>query len=472
MNLYCYIDQHILIPLGDKIKGRDLHGASKEAFQTEWLSETQLQELQNQKLRRLIRHCYDNVPYYRRVFDERNLKPEDIQTTVDLVKLPILTRQIVKDHHDELISRDIENRRYIRGSTGGSTGTPMQYLEDYNTWNKFRGLRTRGWTWAGFSLGEKMFSLAGNSLVKKNTSGLKLLQQNLFDRVLMRNAKYDCTDITPTALDRYYRALMRCKPAAIRGYGSSLYFLARYIEQNKLPVCKVKVVFTTGEKLQPEYRNKLQKVFQAPVFDAYGASDGGVNAYECYMHEGLHIGEENCVLEIVDSNGNPLPAETVGHVITTDLNNYAFPFIRYRVGDMAYIKKDLCSCGRKHRLLGEVLGREGRAIFNKEGRPFSSIIINHMMFPDLDNHTEKNRQLYERIERYQIHQDKEGNISVSIIPVNPQEPLTTFDYIKKNFENHFPGIQVTIKYVKEIAALPSGKENFCISEYVYTNKSI
>lgn len=472
MSLYSSFDQRVLIPLADKLKGRDLHGAFEEALRTEWFSETQLQELQNQRLKRLITHCYNNVPYYRGVFDERNLTPDDIQTTDDLVKLPILTRQIVRDHYDELISKDVDKRTFKKGSTGGSTGTPMQYLEDFDTWNAFRGLRSRGWLWAGFNVGEKMYSLAGNSLVKKNTSGKTLLQQNLFDRVLMRNKKHDCTDISNEALERYYKSLMKYKPAAIRGYGSSLYFLARYIEQNDLPTCEVKVVFTTGEKLQLEYRNKLQEVFHAPVFDAYGASDGGVNAYECYMHEGLHIGEESCVLEIVDNNGNPLPYGEVGYVITTDLYNYAFPFLRYKVGDMAYIKKDLCSCGRKHRLLGEVIGREGRAIFNKQGRPFSSIIINHMMFQDLDNHTEKTCQTYEKkIDRYQIRQDKEGDITVLIKPVERDEPLSTFNYIKENFEKHFPDIKVTIEFVESIPTLASGKEDFCISEYEYKGDS-
>lgn len=466
MSLYSYIDRQLLIPLADRLKGRDLHGAFKESLRTEWFTESQLRQLQNERLRRLIIHCYNNVPYYRRVFEERNLTPDDIQTTEDLVKLPILTRGIVREHHDELISKDHEKRHYKRGATGGSTGTPMQYLEDFDSWNAFRGMRSRGWLWAGFNVGEKMYSLAGNSLVKKNTSGKVLLQQDIFDRVLMRNKKHDCTDISTEALAEYYKSLMKYKPDAIRGYGSSLYFLARYVEQNHLPTGKIKAVFTTGEKLQLEYRKKLQEVFQAPVFDAYGASDGGVNAYECYMHEGLHIGEESCVVEIVDNNGNLLPNGEVGHVITTDLYNYAFPFLRYKVGDMAYIKEEMCTCGRKQRLLGEVIGREGRAIFNKQGRPFSSIIINHFMFKDLDNHSAETCQTYEnKIDRYQIRQDREGDITVAIKPMSKDEPLTTFDYIKENFEKHFPDIKVTIEFVESIPTLASGKEDFCISEY-------
>lgn len=465
MSLYSVFDRNILIPLGDKLKGRNLHGEFAEALRTQWLSEEELQELQNKKLQKLVRHCYENVPYYRKVFDDRQLTPNDIRTRADLSKLPVLTKQLIKDHFDELISKDINQRKYVDGSTGGSTGTPMRFKEDIVTWNKLRGLNFRGWTWAGFYVGEKLFTLAGNSLVKKNTDGRKLLVKNLYDRLIMRNNKNDCTDITPEALQGHYQAMMKYQPAAIRGYASSLYFLAKFIEQNQLPICKVKVVFTTGEKLHPKYRFKIQQVFHAPVFDGYGAADGGVTAHECYMHEGLHIAEEQCVVEIVDNEGMVLPNGEVGHVLTTDLNNYVFPFLRYKVGDLAYIKKELCSCGRKHRLLGEVIGREGRAIYNKQGRPFSSIVIDNMFFKDLDIHTEECQRLYEKMERFQIRQDKYGDLHILIKPVDIHEPIETFDYIKDNFNIYFPDSKVDIEFVDNIPPLPSGKEDYCVSEF-------
>lgn len=281
----------------------------------------------------------------------------------------------------------------------------------------------------------------------------------------MRNNKHDCTDITSEALARYYQSLMKYKPVAIRGYASSLYFLARYIEQNNLPVCAVKVVFTTGEKLHPKYRYKIQQVFKVSIFDGYGASDGGVSAHECSMHEGLHLSEENCVVEITDLQGNVLSNGEIGHVITTDLNNYVFPFLRYKVGDMAYIKQEYCSCGRGSRLLGEVVGREGRAIYNKQGRPYSSIVIDNMMFKNLDIHTRDCQLLYERMDRFQIRQNKKGDIFILIKPVDAKESIHTFDYVIDNFQYHFPESIVELQFVADIPPLSSGKEDYCVSEF-------
>lgn len=464
-NFYSIIDRYLLIPLGDKLKGRDMYGAMVEAFRTEWLSEKELLRLQDDKLQKLVRHCYENVPYYKRVFMERNLTLDDIRTRSDLVKLPILTKQLIKEHYDELISKDISSRKYLEGSTGGSTGTPMRFNEDMETWNTLRGMAFRAWTWAGFNVGEKIFTLSGNSILKKNTEWRKLLIVNLYNRFIFRNDKHDCTDITSEALKKLYESMMRYKPSAVRGYASSIYFLARYIDQNNLPICPIKVIFTTGEKLHDVYRRKIQQVFQAPLFDAYGASDGGISSHECYMHEGLHISEEHCILEIVDDKGDVVPDGEVGHVISTDLNNYVFPFLRYKVGDLAYIKKERCSCGRSHRLLGEVIGREGRAIYNKQGRPFSSIVMDNMMFKDLDFHSEAHQRLYEKMERFQIRQDKAGDIRILIKPVDPNESLSTFDYIKDNFNTYFPESKIEIVFVESIPTLPSGKEDYCFSEF-------
>lgn len=464
MSLYTTLDRHCLLPLSEKLFGRDISTAYRESLRTEWLGREALDALQRERLQRLVRHCYEHVPYYRRLFDRLHLSPAEVQTPADLAKLPVLTKDQVRQHYDELIADDAATRRYLHGSTGGSTGTPLRFLHDVQTWNRLRAAGLRMWHTAGFELGERMFTLAGNSLVKHTKHRLPKAK-DLYDRYIMRNLKRNCTDLSPEALAGHYRAMMAYRPKAIRGYASSLYFLARYIEQHQLPVPEVKAVFTTGEKLHPAYRHKLQQVFRVPVFDAYGAADGGVAAYECPLHSGMHLSEENCIVEIVAPDGRPLPDGETGHVLTTDLNNYVFPFLRYQVGDLAYIDPTPCSCGRASRRLGEVIGREGRAIYNKQGRPFSSVVIDNMMFPQLDYHSTANQLLYERMERFQVQQDEQGDIHILIKPVDEAESVHTFDYIRHNFTTFFPDSKVTLSLVRDIPPLPSGKEDYCLSLY-------
>ena len=132
MSLYSLLDQKIIIPLAERLKGRNLTGEIRFLSSTEWLSEKDLYDLQSNKLKRLIEHCYRNVPYYKRVFDERGITPEDIQSREDLAKLPILTKQIIKDNYNDLIAQDIASRKSFDGSTGGSTGIPLHFKKDVN----------------------------------------------------------------------------------------------------------------------------------------------------------------------------------------------------------------------------------------------------------------------------------------------------------------------------------------------------
>ena len=127
MSIYSRINKTILLPLADKITGRGIHKEWDLMNRMDMVSEEELIALQNQRLQALVRHCYENVPYYTRLFDSLNLRPDDIKTREDLQKLPILTKQMVRDNFADLISKDIDSRRYQNGSTGGSTGTPMQF---------------------------------------------------------------------------------------------------------------------------------------------------------------------------------------------------------------------------------------------------------------------------------------------------------------------------------------------------------
>lgn len=465
MSLYSQIDKHILMPVADRLTHR---GISKEWRLMEHMdnaTEQELITLQNQRLQALIQHCYENVPYYTKLFDERGLKPEDIQCREDLQKLPIMTKQMVREHYDELISKDIDNRHYQKGSTGGSTGTPLKFMKDTPTWNMAWASSFRAWEWYGFHVGEKMMTLGGNSLVTKKK---RLTPKDIFDLYIMRNMKRSSAEVDEAAMQAHYEAYMAYKPKAMRGYASSLVILARYIAKMNLPVPPMTCILTTGEILMPEYRKTLHEVFKCPVYDEYGAGDGGIDAHECLLQDGLHISEERCVIEITDKEGYVLPDGEIGYVTSTDLGNYAFPFLRYQVGDMAYIKQEKCTCGRASRVIGQVIGRAGKLLYNKQGVPISPTMLPIMLYRDNDYHNEANCVIYNKIDQFQIRQDKQGDIRILLKLKDPNEAHEQFEYCIENFANHFVGSKVSLEFVDSIPPMPSGKEDYCISEYEYT----
>ena len=465
MGIYNFWDNNLLLPTADRVYGSCIHARLKEFRRYDSKTEEELTAIQEEKLRKLVRHCYDHVPYYTNLLHRLGLKPEDIQTREDLQKLPILTKQIIRDNYNDLMSTDIPYSRLIKSSTGGSTGTPLQFCKDANEWSGQKAATLRAWEWYGLHLGDKIFSLGGNSIVKKKK---RLSAKNIYDEVIMRNFKYSSADVTDEAMQKHYDALMKLNPKAIRGYGSSLYIFARYIEKKGLSVPPVTVVLTTGEVLIPEYRRKLEEVFRAPVYDEYGAGDGGILSHECPERNGLHIEESLCLVEITDKAGNPLPDGAVGYVTTTDLENYAFPFLRYQVGDMAYLKTDTCPCGRQSRRFGEVMGRAGRLVYNKQGVPISPTMLPIMMYPNLDYHNLESQILYNKIDKFQIRQDKEGDIRVLLKMKDKADGIPSmYAHILTNFRNHFSGSDVVLEFVDDIPVLPSGKEDYCVSDYEY-----
>lgn len=462
MSIYSYLDKHLLLPIADVVMSRGISKEWKVMREAEIFSEKQLFDFQSRRLQALVKHCYLHVPYYRNMFNTLDLKPDDIKTREDLRKIPVLTKQIIRDHYDELVADNISEYNVADGSTGGSTGTPLKFKRDVQSWNMAWASSFRAWEWYGYHLGEKMFTLGGNSLVK-NIHGVSA--KDIFDKVIMRNLKRSSSEVDDEAMRNHYEAFMRYKPVAMRGYASSLVIFARYIEKNNLPLHQLKLVLTTGEMLMPDYRDTIERVFKCKVYDAYGAGDGGIASHECLLQQGLHLSEERCVVEITDREGNVLPDGQTGYVCTTDLGNYAFPFLRYHVGDMAYIKLEKCSCGRVSRVLGQVMGRAGKLLYNKQGVPISPTMLPIMLYRDNNYHDASNVEIYNKIDRFQIRQDKAGNIRVLLKLKNANEDKSQFEYIITNYRNHFIGSEVCLEFVEEIPTLPSGKEDYCVSEY-------
>lgn len=466
MSLYNILDRYLFLPIGDLVYGSSVVSKFKEMMHNDHLSESEIREIQDSKLQKLVKHCYETVPYYTKMFDRLGIKPEQIKSREDLKVLPVLTKQIIRENYEDLFSKAISPKRWRKSSTGGSTGMPLKFCTDSTEWSSWKASTLRAWEWYGLHLGDKIFSLGGSSINKRKAT---FTFKGLYDRIIMRNYKYSSADVSDESMQRNYEAFMMLKPKAVRGYGSALYIFARYIEKMDLPLSPVKVVLTTGEVLMPEYRRKLEEVFGAPVYDAYGAGDGGILSHECVKREGLHITEEACIIEITDKEGVPLPDGEVGYVCTTDLDNYVFPFLRYHVGDMAYLKKEPCTCGRHTRLIGEVMGRAGKLIYNKQGVPISPTVLPMMFYPELNYHNTEFQKVYYKIDKFQIRQDVQGDICILLKLKDKNEPHEQFDYVKTNYRNHFVGSEVELKFVDEIPTLPSGKEDYCVSEYEYKN---
>ena len=168
-------------------------------------------------------------------------------------------------------------------------------------------------------------------------------------------------------MQEYAATLGAFKPRFIRGYASSVYYFARWLKENDASLPSIAAVFTTAEKLMPHMRKVIEETFCCEAYDNYGLMDGGVSAYECPEHSGMHIDTERSIMEVVDPSGCQV-VNGGGQILATSLYNFSMPFIRYSTGDLGCLGDTECACGRHHLLLDNIVAREKDYLITPLGR--------------------------------------------------------------------------------------------------------
>jgi phenylacetate-CoA ligase len=412
---------------------------------TQWQSLEWLKSQQEKKLSELLNFAYVNVPYYTQLFQKLGIKPDDIVTVKDLEKLPVLTKHIIKENRTDFIPKNINTLEYMHGSTGGSTGNTLQYRLSVPDREIGSGLLYRGWGYGGYKLGDKVVVIAGSSLIPTTMSEAKRKVQEFF----LNFRRYSSFEMSQENLFKYFRDINSWKPTFLRGYVSSIYLFARFIQDNNLKLnFQPKAIFTTSEKLFDKQREVIEKVFYTKVFDNYGLNDGGVSAYECEEHDGMHIDMERAILEVVDEEDKQVINQE-GRVLATSLYNYAMPFIRYDTGDLSIISDSECACGRKMPLLKGISGRANDSL-KLNGISIGGTIITVLM-GKFD------------IEQYQIIQEDANSITCKIVKGKTYKDKDE-KFITESFYSHVGKINIDFDYVDSIPTTKASKYKFIINK--------
>jgi len=413
---------------------------------TQWFSLSKLEEIQRKRLRFLLEHAFRHVPFYHKVFRAKGLRPSDIKSAKDLVKLPIVTKGDIRHNFHDFLSRDFQKYGPILNSTSGSTGEPFRYNIDRKTVGIANAATWRGWGYAGYKFGDKMAVLAGLSLVSSKENLLRIASK----KVIKRMVKFPAINLRKEILEDYAKRMIQFKPKFIRGYPSSIYFFADFLKEEGIDLICPRAVLTTAEMLLPYQRKLIEGVFQCDVFDGYGAFDGGTAALECEEHRGYHMAVEKVVMEFVDEDGNSVAEGEKGRIIATDLFNYAMPFIRYDTGDMGVYSNGECSCGRKLPVMKKILGRTTDILRFKTGAVLSGPSLT-LILKDFD------------ITQYQLVQKKHDLLLVRLIRGKSYVDGDT-KRLRKILENAIgKGVEIRFAFVDSIPTTRSGKWKFIVS---------
>lgn len=395
---------------------------------SQWWSIKKLEDFQNQRLRKIIKYAYDNIPGYHEKFIKAKIKPGDIKTKNDLWKIPITTREELQN------SKDFVNIKLISGTlyTGGSTGTSLKYYESEESgkirWNS----HLRGWSWNGYILGKKLAIISSSQgLVKaKNTINL-------------------VGDLTTKNLEKNVEQLIEFKPQHIRGYVGSLYILAKYCLDNNIKLEGIESVDPISENLYDFQREIMERAFDCKIFEEYCCNDGGASAWECDAHEGLHYFMERAIIEDVD-----------GEMVVTDLWNRAMPFIRYKNGDTVKFLNKKCSCGRELPLI-KAKGRDNDFLITKNGIVGATYLMYHGI--GYVGAGEDDSKFRRGIRAVQYVQKPGYLLEVNIVKNKWCKDQEIINFTNVLFEiTH--GMKININIVEYIPTTNRGKQSFIINE--------
>lgn len=444
MGIYPKLFRSVIFPILEFSQGTRIQKYLKWLEKTQWWKPEELEELQNKRLRALIKHAYENVPYYHDLFKRLNLKPDDIKTKEDLQKLPFLTKDTIRRNLPYLLARNIPKSELMVRYSSGSTGEPLKYYMDKESYSHGWAQTFRCWGWAGYRIGDPYIKITH----PRNTY-LKKMQD-----ILMNCTLIPAFDINDRTIGTIVEKIVRVRPKLIRGFASSVYILAKLIEKEGLNV-HVDAVMTTGDTLLPNYRRLIESQFNSEVFDAYGG-EGTPVAYECEQHDGYHIASEGVIVEIIKDYEVVHSDKEIGEVVLTNLTNYAMPLIRYRIKDLASISEDYCPCGRGLPMIKSIEGRSTDIIVTPDGR----LLTAHFFSTYL--------KYIEGIEQYQIVQEGPNNILIKIVK-NDKFTDRDLEYIETETNKRIGGeMDIEIKFVDSIPPTRSGKRRYVISK-VYDN---
>lgn len=404
-------------------------------------------------LRTLLEHARTQVPYYegllgsrmREGYQEPSTPREETDAASLLQGIPVLTKQLIGDHGEELRSRDMDGRRCFLNSSGGSTGEPVTIVQDetFSEW----GQATMNHYLRDFL----SCSLESSRKVVLWGSERDILARRWNPRAwlsawLSRTTLLNSFRTTREDLDHYVDCINRLRPEWVKGYASSLHALARHIVAHSLKVHRPRFVYSSAETLLPFMRETIEEAFGCKVHDFYGSREVGAIAGEC-MEGKMHIFSFNNVVEVVDEEGRPVAPGQEGRILVTTLHNRSMPLIRYDIGDMA-IRGDRCPCGRDLPVLERITGRVTDNFITHRGDLVHGEYFTHLFY------------FRDWVREFQVLQVSHECIEICVV-VRETPPKTEQKEIEGQIRAVMgPDCLVKWRFVETIPSGPQGKRCF------------
>ena len=443
--LYTRFVAGVVFPLHERLKHHGTVAVRRGLEQSQWWPRERIQALQLERLRALLVDVGANVPYYRRLFGECGFDPAAVRSLADLQRLPFLTKAEIRAHSDDF--RHPQAGPLARFNTGGSSGEPLVFYIGKERVSHDVAAKWRATRWWGVDIGDREAVVWGSPIELGAQDRVRAVRDKL-----LRTRLLPAFEMSEARLDGFVAQLRAQRPRMLFGYPSALSHIARHAEQRGVAMkdLGIQVAFVTSERLYDEQRATIERVFGCPVANGYGGRDAGFIAHQC-PSGGMHLTAEDLIVEIIGSDGKPVPDGQLGEIVVTHLCTREYPFIRYRTGDMAVMSTERCACGRGLPMLAEIQGRSTDFVVAQDGTVMHGLSLIYIL-RDLPG-----------VQGFKIVQESLGLTRVQVVP-GPGFGAAQEDAVVAGFKRRLgASVQVLVERVGAIAPEKSGKYRYVIS---------
>ena len=319
----------------------------------EMISRRALEELQLKRLKQTVRQAWTNVPFYRDSFSKLSIKPKDITSLKAMQILPLTTREDLRLNYPFGMLAVTKEQVVRLHTSSGTTGKPKAIFFSKKDVDRAADLIARCLIMTG---------------VKKDDVLQNMMTYGLFTGALVMHYGAEKVGVLvipagPGNTNRQIALMQDFKTTTLHLTPSYALYLASVMHNEGLDPKKdffLRRAYLGSEPYSEETRNKIEKFFGIDVYNSYGLSEmnGPGVAFECMEKYGMHLWEDNFIMEIIDpETGDKLPEGEKGELVLTTLCREAMPILRYRTRDIAMIIPGKCKCGRTHRRISRIIGR-------------------------------------------------------------------------------------------------------------------
>ncbi len=439
------LSRHLFYPLWD-IKDRSQRLREwQELEKQQWWPADRLRMLQWERLQKLLAYAAEHSPFYRDLFQAHGISPDTFQNHDDLLRIPVTTKSDIRNNLDRFISDEFDRAQLVSAKTGGSTGVSLQLFFDEACQERRNAAQLLADRWSGWDLGMKKAAVWGNPPVAET------LKQKLRHHLLDRTIYLDTMNLNNTTMGDFVQRWREEQPGAVFGHAHSIFIFACYLRDQGITDLRPKGIVATSMMLLDHERKVIEQVFDCAVTNRYGCEEVGLIACECERHDGMHLNIPHVYVEFLDGDNKPVKPGEPGKIVVTDLNNFAMPFIRYRVEDVGIFTDESCDCGRGLPILKRLEGRVADFLKLPDGGQVAGISL-----------IERTLTKVSGIKQMQLIQEDHKSLKINRVKGNDYKSESDRTLISELREVFGQAVSITIQDVSEIPQESSGKYRFTI----------